>query len=145
MGNFRSKTTNAASSSSTAVHHNTPLTIGPILSSPETHRIPEELGNRDLALIEVSVPPERSRFQEQTGNQLFDLIEVSAPNGAKSGVPFAVTVNGKTVMVKCPPNVKPGQSFRVQVPVESHYHPLIAINVTRQTDGNPNGWMTCSG
>jgi hypothetical protein len=140
MGNYRSKATGAAR---TPLQQNTHLTIGQILSPPETHTTIEQFGEPDL--IEVSVPPERYRMPEQTGNQAFEVIEVSAPNGARSGIPFEVTVNGQSVMV-CPPNIIPGQKFRIRIPAQSsNYHPLEAINVTKLVEACKDGWMTSSG
>jgi hypothetical protein len=109
----------------------THLTAGPILSRSGTHETLEQLDDQELDLVEVIVTLETSRMPEQTGNQVFDVIEVSAPKGAKSGIPFAVTVNGQTVMVMCPPNIKPGQKFTTQIPAQPNYHPLEAINVTK--------------
>ena len=32
--------------------------------------------------------------------------------------PFALIANGQKVMVTCPPNVKPGQKIRFQLPIQ---------------------------
>jgi hypothetical protein len=109
----------------------TPLAMEPVLSSPEAHRMPVQEGViQELDVIEVSVLLETNEHSE---NQQFDVVEVTAPNNAKSGVPFAVTVNGKTFRVTCPQNIKAGQTFTIQVPAQSTYHPVEAMNVTKET------------
>jgi hypothetical protein len=106
----------------------TPLAMEPVLSTPETHRMPVQEGViQELDVIEVSV------LLEHSENQQCDAVEVTAPNNAKSGVPFAVTVNGKTLRITCPPNIKAGQTFTIQVPAQSTYHPVEAMNVTKET------------
>lgn len=109
----------------------TPLAMEPVLSTPEIHRMTVQEGViQELDVIEVSVLLETNEHSE---NRQFDAVEVIAPNNAKSGVPFAVTVNGKTFRVTCPPNLKAGQTFTIQIPTQSTYHPVEAMNVTKET------------
>ena len=54
-----------------------------------------------------------------------DKAPTAAPNRkcsrcqmGESGKPFALMANGQKVMVTCPPNVKPGQKIRFQLPIQ---------------------------
>jgi hypothetical protein len=57
------------------------------------------------------------------------------------GQPFALIANGQRVMVTCPPNVKPGQKIRFQLPIQLSQQQLESIKVSYDKDG----WMRCLG
>ena len=69
------------------------------------------------------------------------MFEVVVPEGVRSGQPFALIANGQRVMVTCPPNVKPGQKIRFQLPIQLSQDQLEAIKVSYDKDG----WMRCLG
>lgn len=55
--------------------------------------------------------------------------------------PFALIANGQKVMVTCPPNVKPGQKIRFQLPIQLSQQQLETFKVSYDKDG----WMRCLG
>jgi len=69
------------------------------------------------------------------------MFEVVVPEGVRPGQPFALVANGQRVMVTCPPNVKPGQKIRFQLPIQLTQQQLQAIRVSYDKDG----WMRCLG
>jgi hypothetical protein len=69
------------------------------------------------------------------------MFEVTVPEGVKAGQPFALIANGQRVMVTCPPNVRPGQKIRFQLPIQLTQEQLSSIKVSYDKDG----WMRCLG
>ena len=69
------------------------------------------------------------------------MFEVVVPDGVSPGKPFALMANGQKVMVTCPPNVKPGQKIRFQLPIQLSKDELKAHTVNYEMDG----WMRCLG
>lgn len=69
------------------------------------------------------------------------MFEVTVPEGVRAGQPFALIANGQRVMVTCPPNVRPGQKIRFQLPIQLSQQQLEAIRVNYDKDG----WMRCLG
>jgi len=69
------------------------------------------------------------------------MFEVTVPEGVRAGQPFALVANGQRVMVTCPPNVKPGQKIRFQLPIQLSQQQLESIRVSYDKDG----WMRCLG
>ena len=67
------------------------------------------------------------------------MFEVVVPDGVSPGKPFALMANGQKVMVTCPPNVKPGQKIRFQLPIQLSKDELKAHTVNYEMDG----WMRC--
>jgi hypothetical protein len=55
--------------------------------------------------------------------------------------PFALIANGQKVMVTCPPNVRPGQKIRFQLPIQLSQQQLETFKVSYDKDG----WMRCLG
>ena len=83
--------------------------------------------------------PEQERTQPTSPNH--QMFEVTVPEGVSPGTPFALLANGQRVMVTCPPNVRPGQKIRFQLPVQLSQQQLEAIKVSYDKDG----WMRCLG
>lgn len=84
--------------------------------------------------------PQQDRTQQpQLGNQ--QMFEVVVPEGVRSGQPFALIASGQRVMVTCPPNVRPGQKIRFQLPIQLSQQQLETIRVNY----NKDGWMRCLG
>ena len=69
------------------------------------------------------------------------MFEVVVPDGVRVGQPFALVANNQRVMVTCPPNVRPGQKIRFQLPIQLSQQQLEAIKV----DYDKDGWMRCLG
>ena len=69
------------------------------------------------------------------------MFEVIVPQGVSSGQPFALMANGQKVMVTCPPNVKPGQKIRFQLPMVLDKDQLDAVKISNDKDG----WIRCLG
>lgn len=69
------------------------------------------------------------------------MFEVEVPDGTRPGQPFALIANGQRVMVTCPPNVRPGQRIRFQLPILLSQEQLATIKVSYDKDG----WMRCLG
>eukprot|EP01038_Epipyxis_sp_PR26KG_P005897 gene5897-8137_t len=92
-------------------------------------------------------PGQRVTFQlphqERTASTApnHQMFEVTVPEGVRSGQPFALIANGQRVMVTCPPNVRPGQKIRFQLPIQLSQQQLEAIRVSYDKDG----WMRCLG
>ena len=83
--------------------------------------------------------PQQDRAPQAAPNH--QMFEVTVPDGVKAGQPFALIANGQRVMVTCPPNVKPGQKIRFQLPIQLSQQQLEAIKVSYDKDG----WMRCLG
>ena len=83
--------------------------------------------------------PQQDRGPQAAPNH--QMFEVTVPDGVKAGQPFALIANGQRVMVTCPPNVKPGQKIRFQLPIQLSQQQLEAIKVSYDKDG----WMRCLG
>lgn len=69
------------------------------------------------------------------------MFEVMVPEGVRPGQPFALKANGQTVMVTCPPAVRPGQKIRFQLPIQLTKEQLASVKVSYDKDG----WMRCLG
>ena len=69
------------------------------------------------------------------------MFEVVVPEGVTPGKSFALMANGQKVMVTCPPNVRPGQKIRFQLPIQLSQDELKAITVSYDKDG----WSRCLG
>lgn len=82
---------------------------------------------------------ERSPPAAAPNHQMF---EVAVPEGVRPGQTFALIASGQRVMVTCPPNVRPGQKIRFQLPMQLSQQQLEAIKV--DYDGK-DGWMRCLG
>lgn len=82
--------------------------------------------------------PQERAAQAAPNHQMF---EVTVPEGVRSGQPFALIANGQRVMVTCPPNVRPGQKIRFQLPIQLSQQQLESIRVSYDKDG----WMRCLG
>lgn len=83
--------------------------------------------------------PQQDRAPQAAPNH--QMFEVTVPDGVRAGQPFALIANGQRVMVTCPPNVKPGQKIRFQLPIQLSQQQLEAIKVNYDKDG----WMRCLG
>jgi E3 ubiquitin-protein ligase NEDD4 len=86
-------------------------------------------------------PQQRVTFQmpqqkpTPTTSPNHQMFEVTVPQGVKGGQPFALIANGKRVMVTCPPNVRPGQKIRFQLPVQLGSSELSALKIGYDKDG----------
>lgn len=83
--------------------------------------------------------PQQDRGPQAAPNH--QMFEVTVPEGVRAGQPFALIANGQRVMVTCPPNVRPGQKIRFQLPIQLSQQQLEAIRVNYDKDG----WMRCLG
>jgi hypothetical protein len=83
--------------------------------------------------------PQQDRAPQAAPNH--QMFEVVVPDGVRPGQPFALIANGQRVMVTCPPNVRPGQKIRFQLPIQLSQQQLEAIRVSYDKDG----WMRCLG
>lgn len=88
--------------------------------------------------VTFQLPQQEKAPQAAPNHQMF---EVTVPEGVKAGQPFALIANGQRVMVTCPPNVRPGQKIRFQLPIQLSQEQLQAIRVSYDKDG----WMRCLG
>lgn len=88
--------------------------------------------------VTFQLPQQERTTQAAPNHQMF---EVTVPDGVRSGQPFALIANGQRVMVTCPPNVRPGQKIRFQLPIMLSQQQLEAIKVNYDKDG----WMRCLG
>ena len=95
-------------------------------------------GVRSGQRVTFQLPQQERGPQAAPNHQMF---EVTVPDGVKAGQPFALIANGQRVMVTCPPNVKPGQKIRFQLPIQLSQQQLEAIKVSYDKDG----WMRCLG
>ena len=82
----------------------------------------------------VQAPPPQAAPNHQ-------MFEVTVPDGVRAGQPFALIASGQRVMVTCPPNVRPGQKIRFQLPIQLSQQQLETIRVNYDKDG----WMRCLG
>lgn len=76
-------------------------------------------------------------FQSEHRN----LFNISIKHYHRAEQPFALIANGQKVMVTCPPNVKPGQKIRFQLPIQLSQQQLETFKVSYDKDG----WMRCLG
>jgi hypothetical protein len=83
-------------------------------------------GVRSGQRVTFQLPQQERGPQAAPNHQMF---EVTVPDGVKAGQPFALIANGQRVMVTCPPNVKPGQKIRFQLPIQLSQQQLEAIRV----------------
>jgi len=95
-------------------------------------------GVRPGQRVTFQLPQQERNHTAAPNHQMF---EVTVPEGVKAGQPFALIANGQRVMVTCPPNVKPGQKIRFQLPIQLSQQQLEAIKVNYDKDG----WMRCLG
>lgn len=95
-------------------------------------------GVRSGQRVTFQLPQQERTHTAAPNHQMF---EVTVPDGVKAGQPFALIANGQRVMVTCPPNVKPGQKIRFQLPIQLSAQQLDAIKVSYDKDG----WMRCLG
>ena len=95
-------------------------------------------GVRSGQRVTFQLPQQERGPQAAPNHQMF---EVTVPDGVKAGQPFALIANGQRVMVTCPPNVKPGQKIRFQLPIQLSQQQLEAIKVSYDKDG----WRRCLG
>lgn len=86
----------------------------------------------------LPTPQERTATHAAPNHQMYEVI---VPEGVKSGQTFALLANNQKVMVTCPPNVKPGQKIRFQLPIQLSQEELQGIKVSYDKDG----WMRCLG
>jgi hypothetical protein len=89
--------------------------------------------------VTFQLPEQAPRPPQPAPNH--QMFEVTVPDGVRSGQPFALIANGQRVMVTCPPNVRPGQKIRFQLPIQLSQQQLEAIRVNYDKDG----WMRCLG
>lgn len=124
------------------------VTVPPNVSSGEQFRVmiqnqevmvtcPRNVREGQRVTFNLPQPQERAP-QAAPNHQMF---EVTVPEGVKAGQPFALIANGQRVMVTCPPNVKPGQKIRFQLPIQLTQEQLSSIKVSYDKDG----WMRCLG
>mmetsp|Transcript_16898 Transcript_16898/g.25462 ORF Transcript_16898/g.25462 Transcript_16898/m.25462 type:complete len:690 (+) Transcript_16898:303-2372(+) len=95
-------------------------------------------GVRPSQRVTFQLPQQERTSQPAPNHQMF---EVAVPDGVRPGQPFALLAHGQRVMVTCPPNVRPGQKIRFQLPMQLSQQQLEAIRV----DYDKDGWMRCLG
>ena len=95
-------------------------------------------GVRSGQRVTFQLPTQERPPQPAPNHQMF---EVAVPEGVRPGAPFALIANGQRVMVTCPPNVRPGQKIRFQLPIQLSEQQLSSIKVSYDKDG----WMRCLG
>ncbi len=88
--------------------------------------------------VTFQLPQQDKPLQTTPNHQMFEVV---VPQGVQSGQPFALMANGQKVMVTCPPNVKPGQKIRFQLPIQLSNEQLEAVKISNDKDG----WMRCLG
>jgi E3 ubiquitin-protein ligase NEDD4 len=96
-------------------------------------------GVRPGQRVTFQLPQQQERPPQTAPNH--QMFEVTVPEGVRSGQPFALIANGQRVMVTCPPNVRPGQKIRFQLPIQLSQQQLEAIRLNYDKDG----WMRCLG
>lgn len=95
-------------------------------------------GVRSGQRVTFQLPRQEPAPRAAPNHQMF---EVAVPDGVRAGQPFALIANGQRVMVTCPPNVRPGQKIRFQLPIQLSEQQLSTIKVSYDKDG----WMRCLG
>lgn len=96
-------------------------------------------GVRPGQRVTFQLPQQQERPVQTAPNH--QMFEVTVPEGVRAGQPFALIANGQRVMVTCPPNVRPGQKIRFQLPIQLSQQQLEAIRLNYDKDG----WMRCLG
>mmetsp|Transcript_32698 Transcript_32698/g.33343 ORF Transcript_32698/g.33343 Transcript_32698/m.33343 type:complete len:690 (+) Transcript_32698:225-2294(+) len=95
-------------------------------------------GVRPGQRVTFQLPQPERPPQPAPNHQMF---EVTVPEGVRPEQPFALIANGQRVMVTCPPNIRPGQKIRFQLPIQLSQQQLETIKVSYDKDG----WMRCLG
>src|SRR3546814_2479178 len=70
-------------------------------------------------------------------SDLLSVSQATVPEGVRPGQPFALIANNQRVMVTCPPNVRPGQKIRFQLPITLDENQVQSYKVSYDKDG----WM----
>lgn len=96
-------------------------------------------GVRPGQRVTFQLPQQPERPPQTAPNH--QMFEVTVPDGVRAGQPFALIANGQRVMVTCPPNVRPGQKIRFQLPIQLNQQQVEAIRLNYDKDG----WMRCLG
>ena len=71
---------------------------------------------------------------------LMQMFEVVVPPGVQPNQSFSLLANGQRVLVTCPPNVRPGQKVRFQLPISNdktkdNNSPAVQLEYESITDG----------
>lgn len=91
--------------------------------------------------IRITLPNSPNRPGQGADNGLTQTFEVTVPTGVNPGQPFALIANGQRVMVNCPPDARPGQKIRFQLPLQLNAEQLQSFKLSY----NKDGWVRCVG
>jgi len=64
-------------------------------------------------------PEQRNSTSTPSAPNMMQMFEVVVPPGVEPNQSFSLLANGQRVLVTCPPNVRPGQKVRFQLPVSN--------------------------
>ena len=81
----------------------------------------------------------RQSSSQFTPQPMMQMFEVVVPPGIRPNQPFSLLANGQRVLVTCPPNVRPGQKIRFQLPIGNTTKNTPEISVLNY-DNVKDGW-----
>ena len=81
----------------------------------------------------------RQSSSQFTPQPMMQMFEVVVPPGIRPNQPFSLLANGQRVLVTCPPNVRPGQKIRFQLPISNTTKNTPEISVLNY-DNIKDGW-----
>ena len=70
------------------------------------------------------------------------MFEVIVPSGVQPGQSFSLLANGQRVLVTCPPNIRPGQAVRFNLPIADKSQQMSASSPAKKLEyaDIPDGW-----
>ena len=94
--------------------------------------------------LRIQTPNQQQQQQQQSGanspnpspSTSMQMFEVIVPNGVRPGQSFSLLANGQRVLVTCPPNIRPGQAVRFNLPItDKSSPPMKHLEYEDITDG----------
>ncbi|KAL7509607.1 hypothetical protein ACHAXN_006564 [Cyclotella atomus] len=92
--------------------------------------------------VSLDRPPEQQQRSTFTppSPPLMQMFEVVVPPGVRPNQPFSLLAGGQRVLVTCPPNVRPGQKIRFQLPISNPETNDNPPSVQLSYDSIKDGW-----
>ena len=87
--------------------------------------------------VSLDRPPEQQQRTTMPHPPLMQMFEVVVPAGVRPNQPFSLLANGQRVLVTCPPQSRPGQKIRFQLPISN---PEKDVSVQLSYDSIKDGW-----
>lgn len=85
-------------------------------------------------------PPEQRRSFIPPSPPMMQMFEVIVPPGVRPNQPFSLLAGGQRILVTCPPNVRPGQKIRFQLPISNPETKDKPTSVQLSYDSIKDGW-----